>query len=127
MLQLVANATGIPVANISIVAYDVPIFQAEEGFSISPANIAQIVLIILVLALLAIVVFTTLRKEKKEEPMEEELSVENMLATTQEHQLVEDIDTESKSEVWKMVEKFVDENPESAAALMRNWLNEDWG
>jgi len=25
-----------------------------------------------------------------------------------------------------MIEKFVDENPESAAALLRNWLNEDW-
>ena len=28
---------------------------------------------------------------------------------------VEDIDTEAKSEVRKMVEKFVDENPEAAA------------
>jgi len=26
-----------------------------------------------------------------------------------------------------MIEKFVDENPESAANLLRNWLNEDWG
>ena len=39
---------------------------------------------------------------------------------------VEDIDTEAKSEVRKMVEKFVDENPEAAANLLRNWLNEDW-
>ena len=27
----------------------------------------------------------------------------------------------------KMIEKFVDENPEAAANLLRNWLNEDWG
>lgn len=127
MIQLVANATGIPTANISIVAYDVPIFQAAEGLNLSASNIAQIILIILILALLGIVVFTTLRKEKKEEPVEEELSVEDMLVSTQEHQLVEDIDTESKSEIWKMVEKFIDENPESAAVLMRNWLNEEWG
>jgi len=26
----------------------------------------------------------------------------------------------------KLVEKFVDENPEAAANLLRNWLNEDW-
>ena len=39
---------------------------------------------------------------------------------------LEDIDVESKSETRKMIEKFVDENPESAAALLRNWLNEDW-
>ena len=35
-------------------------------------------------------------------------------------------DVESKSETRKMIGKFVDENPESAAALLRNWLNEDW-
>ena len=27
----------------------------------------------------------------------------------------------------KLIEKFVDENPEAAANLLRNWLNEDWG
>lgn len=127
MVQLVANATGIPLANISIVAYDVPIFQAREGFAMTPSNIAQILLIILVLALLGVVVFTTLKKDKKEEAIEEELSVEDMLTSTQETQVVEDIETETKSEVWRMVEKFVDENPESAALLLRNWLNEDWG
>ena len=39
---------------------------------------------------------------------------------------LEDIDLEAKSETRKMVEKFVDENPEAAASLLRNWLNEDW-
>jgi len=24
-------------------------------------------------------------------------------------------------------EKFVDENPEAVAQLLRNWLNDDWG
>ena len=127
MIQLVANATGIPIANISIVAYDVPIFQPEEGFSLTSSNIPQILLIVLILALLGIVIFTSLRKEKVEEEQEEELSVESLLESTQEHQGIEDIDTETKSEVRIMVEKFIDENPESAAALLRNWLNEEWG
>ena len=39
---------------------------------------------------------------------------------------IENIDVETKSETRKMIEKFVDENPELAAALLRNWLNEDW-
>lgn len=26
----------------------------------------------------------------------------------------------------KAIEKFVDENPEAVALLLRNWLNEDW-
>ena len=45
---------------------------------------------------------------------------------TQEHQ-VEDIDLETKSEIRLMVEKFVDENPDASAQLLRNWLNEEWG
>ncbi len=128
MITLVANSTGIPAANISIVAYDVPIFQPEEGLSLSPSNIAQIVLIALILALLLIVVLTTFKKNKEEEaPTETELSVDDLLTTTQEHQTVEDIDLETKSEIRLMVEKFVDENPDASAMLLRNWLNEEWG
>ena len=51
--------------------------------------------------------------------------MENMRQSTPETEL-EDIDVESKSETRKMIEKFVDENLESAAALLRNWLNEHW-
>lgn len=127
MITLVANATGIPAANISIIAYDVPIFQSDDGSGLQASDIAQILLIVLVLALLGFVVFSSLRREKKEVEPEEELSVESLLQTTQEHTEVEDIDLESKSDVRLMVEKFVDENPDAAAALLRNWLNEEWG
>ncbi len=127
MYVLVANATGIPRENISIVAYDVPIFQADEGLGLSATDIAQILLIVLVLALLGIVVFSTLHNKKEEEAPEEELSVTDLLSQTQENTTVEDIDLETKSEIRLMVEKFVDDNPDAAAALMRNWLNEEWG
>ncbi len=127
MVTLVANATGIPADNISIIAYDVPIFQADDGSGVAPSDIAQIALIVLVLALLGFVVFTSLRKERNAFEPEKELSVESLLQSTQEHQEIEDIDLEAKSEVRRMVEKFVDENPDSAAALLRNWLSEEWG
>ena len=64
--------------------------------------------------------------ELKEVAEEEELSVENLLQSTPEVE-VEDIEVETKSETRKMIEKFVDDNPEAAANLLRNWLNEDWG
>lgn len=128
MITLVANATGIPSANISIIAYDVPIFQADENGGLKTSDIAQIVLIVLILALLGFVVFSTLRKEKQPEvEQEEELSVENLLQATQDVSTVEDIDVENKSEVRLMVEKFVDDNPDAAAALLRNWLDDNWG
>lgn len=61
------------------------------------------------------------------EETEPELSVEDMLATTKENrQPVEDIDIQDKSETRVAIEKFVDENPEAVALLLRNWLNDGW-
>ena len=58
---------------------------------------------------------------------EPELSVEALLASTKENQQsVEDIDLNDKSETRKAIEKFVDENPEAVALLLRNWLEDDW-
>ena len=60
--------------------------------------------------------------------MEPELSVENLLESTKEaEEELEDIGFNEKSETRILIEKFVDENPEAAASLLRNWLNEDWG
>ena len=33
---------------------------------------------------------------------------------------------DSGSETKRLIEKFIDENPEAAAALLRNWLNEGY-
>ena len=58
--------------------------------------------------------------------IEPELSVETILAGTKENQSLEDVEFSEKSETRKMIEKFVDENPEAVAQLLRNWLNADW-
>lgn len=125
MLPLVANATGIPVESISIVAYEENLFVDSEGLGIDTTDLIQIILIVLILALLAIVVIKSMKPEKQEEEPEE-LSVENLLQSTPEPQL-DDIGLEEESETRKMIEKFVDENPEAVANLLRNWLNEEWG
>ena len=123
--DLAANATGISRDRITIIAFESPVFVDAEGFSMSGTDILSIVMIILILGLLAFVVLRSMRAKKGEEE-EEELSVESMLQSTAESGL-EDIDVETKSDVRLMIEKFVDENPEAAANLLRNWLNEDWG
>lgn len=125
LFDVVAKATGISVDNIAIVAYSENVFFDDEGSGISATDIMQIVLIIIILALLAFVVLRSMRGEKHEEE-EEELSVESLLQSTPETQL-EDISFEDESETRKLIGKFVDENPEAAANLLRNWLNEDWG
>lgn len=123
--SLVANATGIPQENITIVAYEKPQFIDRTGFSVSATDIMSIILIIIILALLAVVVIRSMLS-RKETSEEEELSVETLLQSTPEGAL-EDIEVETKSETRKLIEKFVDENPEAVANLLRNWLNEDWG
>ena len=121
----VANATGISADRISLVAYSENIFFDAEGPDITATDIMQIVLIVVILALLAFVVLRSMRGEKHEEE-EEELAVETLLQSTPETQLA-DITVENETEERRLINKFVEENPEAAANLLRNWLNEDWG
>ena len=86
----------------------------------------QIILAVLIFALLGYVVFRSTRKEKAVEP-EPELSVESLLESTKESaDTLQDIGFNEKSETRVLIEKFVEENPEAAASLLRNWLNEEW-
>ncbi len=125
LYNVVANATGIDADRITIVAYRENVFFDREGFAVSATDAVQIALVVVILALLAFVVLRSMRGEKEEAP-EEELSVETLLQSTPEENL-EDIGVEAQSETRKLIDKFVDENPEAAASLLRNWLNEDWG
>lgn len=121
--DMAANATGISKDRITIIAYESPVFIDKE-ISVTGSDIVSIVMIVLILALLAFVVLRSMRGRKAQEE-EEELSVESMLQSTPEE--VNDIEVETKSDTRMMIEKFVDDNPEAAANLLRNWLNEDWG
>lgn len=125
LVNVVANATGIPTRNITIVAYEEVQFIDTVRERVNYRDIVQIVLIVIILALLAFVVFMSLRT-KREVEEEEELAVEDLLESTQTDAL-ESITTEQKSEARKLIETFVEENPEAVAILLRNWLEEDWG
>ena len=124
---MVSKATGISEDNISIVAYDVPFFQYSESNGRTLTDYLQIALAVLIFAMLGYVVFRSTRKEEAVE-VEPELSVESLLETTKEAESegLEDIGFNEKSETRIMIEKFVDENPEAVASLLRNWLNEEW-
>lgn len=127
VITLVSRATGVPEANIQILAWQVPLFQPDEGGGFFTfTNILMIMLAILIVALLIFVVFRGLAPVEVVE-LEPELSVEQLLATTKENQSLDDIEFSDKSEIRKMIEKFVDENPEATAQLLRNWLSDEWG
>ncbi|MBR1629004.1 MAG: hypothetical protein IJ679_07040 [Lachnospiraceae bacterium] len=137
LIQAVANATSIPVERVSVVAYSVPMFQySEDGRNYT--DYLQIALAVLIFLLLGFVVFMSLRREREEE-IADEVTVEDLLqaqARKEEEaqveqevteQTLDDIAYSDKSEARMVIEKFVEEKPEAAAALLRNWLNEDWG
>ena len=87
-------------------------------------------MIILTVLIGALLIFVIIRGTSPVEvtEMEPELSVEDLLATTAEDtESLEEIEFGEKSETRNLIEKFVDENPDAVASLLRNWINEDWG
>ncbi len=123
---LVEKATGISVDNIQIQAYEVPLFYPHEASAVDTVtNYLQFVLAILIVALLCFVVFKGMKPVEVTE-LEPELSVEALLATTKENQTLEDIEFSEKSATRQQIERFVEENPDEVALLLRNWLNDEW-
>lgn len=120
----VSTATGIKKDSITIIAYKEPMFIDKEGLAFDTEDILQIILIILILGLLAFVILRSMKTAKIEEE-EPEISIEEILKSTPPEEL-EEIGVEEKSEARKIVDKFVEDNPDAAANLLRNWLNEDW-
>ena len=126
VVDLVAKTTGIAAENISITGLEKPVFIAKEDSGIEVTNYLMIILALLIAALLVFVIIKGTSPVEVTE-MEPELYVEDLLATTAEESALEDIEVNEKSELRILIEKFVDENPEAVALLLRNWLDEDWG
>lgn len=124
--SVVSDASGIAVEDITIMAYEEPFFVDREGIKFDYKDIIYIVITVLIILLLGYVVIRSLKTDKVKEEEPEELSVEGLLQSMPSRPL-EDIPLDDKSDVRKLIEKFVDENPEAVANLLRNWLNEDWG
>ncbi|MBD5550760.1 MAG: flagellar M-ring protein FliF [Lachnospiraceae bacterium] len=125
-INVVAMSSGIPVENITIVAYEENWFVDSEGLDVEATDVVAFVLILLILGLLAFVILRSMMRERVPEEPEEPLPVDELLQSTPE-EVVEDFGVEIKSEERLILEKFVQENPEAAANLLRNWLNEEWG
>lgn len=127
-VNYLSRGTGINANNITVLAYQRPFFEDSPATSVFSTLTfwIQILLALAILGLLAFVIIRSARPLTVEEK-EPEISVEEMLATTREAQpKVDDIDMQEKSETRRAIEKFVDENPEAVALLLRNWLNDGW-
>lgn len=122
--EAIQTATG--VTNVSLAAYELPIFEDKAVIDRPLDQYAMLALLVLFIALLA---FGLIRKTAPAvvTEIEPEISVEEVLETYNKHQeYVSPIDYDAESEVKKQIEKFVDERPEAVAQLLRNWLSSDW-
>jgi len=134
-LAQAAAALGIPEDNVSLVVLERVI---PHDLHVRVWDIPTILMVAVLLLLLAMLLFGLLRRQRdaedEEGELEPQLAVEDLLVSTQleeareeEAAALEEIDYHKESEVKKQIEKFVNEKPESVAALLRNWINvEEW-
>jgi len=111
--------------NVAVMAYNNPMFIDKVDERSPLLNYLPIVIIVILLGLLGYAVYKGTEPVEITE-VEPELSVEDLLASTKTKQELESIEFDGKSETRVQIEKFVAENPEAVALLLRNWLNEDW-
>jgi flagellar M-ring protein FliF len=130
-----AAALGIPLDNVHLMVMERII---PMDIYVRVWDIPTILMVAVLLLLLAMLLFGLLRRQKAagedEESLEPQLAVEDLLVSTQleeareeEAAQLEEIDYHKENEIKKHIEKFVNEKPESVAALLRNWINvEEW-
>jgi flagellar M-ring protein FliF len=128
--QAIISATGI--SDVTLQIYEIPIIEdrVEE-----PTDWSQILVFAILAALIALLAYGLIKATKPDDitEVEPELSVEDLLISTQIEEAKEDelarleeISFNKISEARKQIEKFVTEKPEAVAQLLRNWLNEEW-
>lgn len=131
LVNLIAMSAGTDKANIQVFVQEFPdpmeyydTYTGQEAgatlFGI-PVFVIIIVVLLTVVAVVVVMLIMTNKKKKREE-------AEKMAQIEEEHekQLLEEIEARDDTGSPKYhIEKFVDQNPEAAAALLRAWLNDN--
>ncbi|MCL2398200.1 MAG: hypothetical protein FWC91_00475 [Defluviitaleaceae bacterium] len=123
---LVRTATGIE--NVTVMSWIVPQFVDYVPTPINYGALIMYAILALLLLFLAIALIRKTQPEEEEE-IEPELSVEDLLVSTQmeealEEEQLEPIGYNEDSECKQKLEVFIDDKPDAAASLLRHWLNE---
>ncbi|HHT03925.1 MAG TPA: flagellar M-ring protein FliF [Bacteroidales bacterium] len=124
LIDSIQKATGLQ--NVAIHSFENPVFLDTEVFKMSVQNYIPYILLVLFLLALGFGIYKfTSPKEIVE--LDPELSVEEMLQSAKELQAppLDDIAYGEDLEVKRHIDKFVDEEPEAVASLLRNWLADD--
>ncbi|MBM7560580.1 flagellar basal-body MS-ring/collar protein FliF [Fusibacter tunisiensis] len=133
LVSLIAMSAGTAADNISVMVsefpdpmayYDVYTAEVEDGLVFGVPLWALIVVAVVTLIVVIVVVLMIRRKKAKEaEAAELEAQRKKELEAKRDLDEIDQIEEDKGSPKYH-IEKFVDNNPEAAAALLRAWLND---
>jgi flagellar M-ring protein FliF len=122
----VSSATGIPTEKISVNKYKLAAeVVPEKKIAEYVKEIIDAYGLFVLLFLMAIGFMFALPKRKEIEE-QARLAAEAAYAPLIEEEKLPEIILDDKSEVFKQIENFVKEKPESVAQLLRNWIADEW-
>ena len=131
--QLAKDATGIPTQNITVsIQKLVPdVAPAVKLTDTLLQLLDQFGFYALMLILLVIMVITATPKKKTATALdaataEAAAGAKTAGAMQKMKEEIKDINIAEQSELKKQIEKFVQQNPDAVAQLLRNWIAEDW-
>ena len=127
-----SGATGIPLSNVFVSKVKTskpvtPIVTITERVQKAVADYG--VLALLLLLILAMILSLFIRGKKKEDEQVEDLQLqiaEGIIEPEEPARQYQDIDITEKSEIREQLEKLIKQRPEAVAALLRNWLSDEW-
>jgi flagellar M-ring protein FliF len=98
----------------------VPITDRIQAF------ISEYGLLILMLLLIITLILSLLQRKEVEEEVEDlQLQIAEGIIEP-EKPVYRDIDVDGKSEIREQLERLIKQKPDAVAALLRNWLSDDW-
>ncbi len=130
IIDLIKMSTGIE--NLSVSGYEVAMFVDKP---VKPVDVKQITVYAILALMILILAFGVISRTKPVTvtELEPEVPLEELLESTiideqkqDEVSKLEAIADVKDSEVKRQIEKFINEKPEAAAQLLRNWIREEW-
>jgi len=131
--RLAQDATGVPMSNITVsIQKLVPEPTPEVKLTDTLTQLLdRFGFYALMLILLIVMVITAMPKKKPAVAALQAATAEGITdgkaaEPDQSKDEIKDINIEEQSELKKQIEKFVQQNPDAVAQLLRNWIAEDW-
>ncbi|MDR1689573.1 MAG: hypothetical protein LBS21_13330 [Clostridiales bacterium] len=126
-------SVGTGINNVHLIAFRQSLFFDSP---VPPVNYQNYIILAILALLILLLLYGFVKKTQQDEvtEVEPELSVEDLLVSTQLEEEKEattaeqlaGIEFNQQSEALKQIENFINERPEAVAQLLRNWMNEEW-